>query len=123
MYMCSAFKYHPDANKAPDAGSKFREVQDAYRVLSDPSVRRQYDNASNMASGKRNSINWSSNSASDPNRSTLDALRKNYEKHAASRSVSTAHTHSSPTGSYYGREASPRASVNLNETAKVLYLL
>lgn len=38
-----AKKYHPDINKDPDAPEKFKEAQEAYAVLSDPSKRQQYD--------------------------------------------------------------------------------
>lgn len=38
-----AFKYHPDRNKASDAEEKFKEVSEAYAVLSDPEKKAQYD--------------------------------------------------------------------------------
>ena len=38
-----ARKYHPDRNKDDDASDKFKEVKNAYEVLSDPSRRELYD--------------------------------------------------------------------------------
>ena len=38
-----AKKYHPDVNKAPDAEEKFKEINEAYEVLSDPQKRATYD--------------------------------------------------------------------------------
>jgi len=38
-----AAQYHPDRNKASDAGEKFKEINQAYQVLSDPQKRAQYD--------------------------------------------------------------------------------
>ena len=38
-----ARKLHPDINKAPDAEEKFKEVSEAYAVLSDKDKRARYD--------------------------------------------------------------------------------
>jgi molecular chaperone DnaJ len=38
-----ALKYHPDRNKEPGATDRFREVAEAYAVLSDPRKRADYD--------------------------------------------------------------------------------
>jgi molecular chaperone DnaJ len=38
-----ALKYHPDRNKAPDAEGRFKEIAEAYAVLSDPKKRAEYD--------------------------------------------------------------------------------
>jgi DnaJ-class molecular chaperone len=42
-YRKKAAQYHPDKNQAPDAATRFREVQDAYEVLSDPARRKAFD--------------------------------------------------------------------------------
>jgi molecular chaperone DnaJ len=42
-YRRLAMQYHPDRNKSPDAEEKFKEISEAYGVLSDDDKRRQYD--------------------------------------------------------------------------------
>jgi hypothetical protein len=42
-YRKLAMQYHPDRNKAADAEEKFKEISEAYAVLSDDQKRRQYD--------------------------------------------------------------------------------
>jgi len=42
-YRKKAAQYHPDKNQAPDAALRFREVQEAYEVLSDAERRKVFD--------------------------------------------------------------------------------
>jgi len=42
-YHSLAIKFHPDKNPAPDAGERFKEISEAYRMLSNPVNRMRHD--------------------------------------------------------------------------------
>jgi curved DNA-binding protein len=42
-YRSLAMKFHPDRNNEPGAEDRFKEIKEAYEVLSEPNTRRQYD--------------------------------------------------------------------------------
>src|SRR3984885_1518150 len=49
-----ARKWHPDANKgSADAEERFKEITEAYNVLSDEKQRKEYDEARSMFGGLR----------------------------------------------------------------------
>jgi molecular chaperone DnaJ len=50
-YRNLARKYHPDVNKQPGAETKFKEINEAYEVLSDDGKRRTYDRFGHEAMG------------------------------------------------------------------------
>ncbi|MCA1188761.1 MULTISPECIES: DnaJ C-terminal domain-containing protein [unclassified Saccharopolyspora] len=42
-YRKLARRHHPDVNSAPEAEERFKEINEAYDVLSDPDLRKRYD--------------------------------------------------------------------------------
>src|SRR5919109_5410917 len=42
-YRRLARQYHPDVNKAADAADRFKQITEAYEVLTDPQRRQRYD--------------------------------------------------------------------------------
>ncbi len=53
-YRKLARKYHPDINKDPGAEEKFKEINAAYEVLSDPEKKKQYDQFGDQIFGGQN---------------------------------------------------------------------
>ncbi len=49
-----ARQYHPDVNKSPEAEERFKEINEAYAVLSDPQKRAQYDRFGHAGVGEVN---------------------------------------------------------------------
>ena len=50
-YKKLALKYHPDKNKEEGAADRFKEINEAYQVLSDKQKRAQYDNFGHAGAG------------------------------------------------------------------------
>ena len=52
-YRKLAMQYHPDRNKSPEAEEKFKEISEAYAVLSDDEKRSQYDQLGHVGFDQR----------------------------------------------------------------------
>ncbi len=60
-----AKQYHPDVSKEPDAEEKFKEIQEAYAVLSDEQKRKQYDQFGHAAFDQASGGSYSGFNAQD----------------------------------------------------------
>jgi len=64
-YRKLARKYHPDVNKDPDAQEKFKEINAAYEVLSDPEKKAKYDQFGDQMFGGQNFSDFARSQGAD----------------------------------------------------------
>ncbi len=64
-YRKLARKYHPDINKSPDAQEKFKEINAAYEVLSDPEKKAKYDQFGDAMFGGQNFSDFARSQGAD----------------------------------------------------------
>jgi len=64
-YRKLARKYHPDINKDPEAQEKFKEINAAYEVLSDPEKKAQYDRFGDQMFGGQNFSDFARSQGAD----------------------------------------------------------
>lgn len=64
-YRKLARKYHPDVNKDPQAEEKFKEINAAYEVLSNPEKKQQYDQYGDSMFGGQNFHDFARNQGSN----------------------------------------------------------
>jgi len=58
-YRKLALKYHPDKGGSKEDEAKFKEINEAYQVLSDPEKRKRYDQFGQAGPGGGAGYNWS----------------------------------------------------------------
>jgi DnaJ-class molecular chaperone len=65
-YRKLALQWHPDRNKEKDAGEKFKEINEAYEVLSSPEKKAKYDQFGHAAFGGGTGFNPNPGASGNP---------------------------------------------------------
>lgn len=73
-----AKKYHPDTNKGKE--ELFKEVNEAYQVLSDPTVKQEYDQVRQANASPRSYNSTASSSSSTPNSQQKSQQYRGYQR-------------------------------------------
>jgi len=93
-----AKQYHPDVNKGN--ADKFKEINEAYEVLSDDSKKRNYDDMRKASSSSSSSSGYSSyGSSSNASRASSTGKASGYNPYTANQGQS----YGNATGGYYQR--------------------
>jgi hypothetical protein len=74
--------YHPDVSKGPDAAAQYAQIMEAYRTLSDKSMRVMYDLSNNFAGASASdaSPSTASSDKDTPRKGSTESRREHYER-------------------------------------------
>jgi len=123
-------KLHPDVSDAPDAEARFREVQEAYDVLSDEKKRTLYDRvgheafvrgATDAAEGRRPGDGWSGHTGYSVDIGAEDIASLFEELFGGSGFGGAARSHSSPFGARARARSAPRSGHDVEREIAITF--
>lgn len=112
-YLALAVKYHPDRNAGdPEAEERFKDVSQAYAVLSDPAARARYER---LAKARRGAASAGSSSGADPKSSPGGTASSQSTAGPSSRPEASASAKSDKQTGAGGQESAGAGSDNSSE--------